>query len=845
MRKLFTTLKSIVVAALAVSMVGVTSCSYDDTDLKNRVHDLEQDVNDVKEDLATLEQRVADLEKKVSDEVAALKGLIKDQVVVTKVVEENGAVTVTLSDGNQFTVYPKANPTDTNTDTYISVKADEITGVYYWAIFNEKGFVEFLKVDGERVAVFQEQEDACEPVDLKFQVNEKGNIEFSVDGGKTWTDSGVAVGACDCEGTVVSTGACVFKNVVVRDHYVTFTLADGSEVVVFLAEFISFEAGREHFYVKPGEVKALPFVVNEQVEDISVMNQPMGWKASVELAEDQTEAEPSKAAYVLNIEGPSQYIVGAGVAEKTGYIQLHITTATGACKVVKVAVDLAEITLDVDDEGNVTIVNTWVDSYIYENWWGEQTLIEEFNNFLLYAIPYDYYEMVEGDLAQLYNSNWGEFECESYGGWINNIYSYINDYNEDPIYVNGEYESWTYKCTVEEIVNRMSYGNAPYEGESFVIVVVPTDPQNNGLGNIDNAIVAEFKQVYVMAEQVADHLELADAYLDFKFKGADMYYVTYIEQAMIDEYLSYGYSSAEEIMYSMLYLDYGFDYITWAGLPVALVEGNFVEYNYSLSELFGYDLGLSSATNYCLTVIPAVVGQTSVTYDDINIFSFVTAEPEYVYAETFKCNGSSANGYVQYSVAGNGLDLTLYLDPNYADSISGAISYGTYTGYYTQDYAYSNYFGLVGTYNGATATVNWTPMTVSAGVVKLEILVNGETVYVKYEGEIEGSGIEVANIVRAEVDMSMQDIRSQYYVWLYDDEGGCLYIYHYYSLTTYDYVVEGTYTDANGTETSVAVSKFSKPNPAADGKYYITVDATLPNGKLVHLSATQIPTTER
>ena len=93
--------------------------------------------------------------------------------------------------------------------------------------------------------------------------------------------------------------------------------------------------------------------------------------------------------------------------------------------------------------------------------------------------------------------------------------------------------------------------------------------------------------------------------------------------------------------------------------------------------------------------------------------------------------------------------------------------------------------------------------------------------------------------------MSMQDIRSQYHVWLYDDQGGCLYIYHYYSLTTYDYVVEGTYTDANGTETNVAISKFSKPNPAADGKYYITVDATLPNGKLVHLSATQIPTTER
>ena len=192
MRKLFTTLKSVVAAALVVSMVGVTSCSYDDTDLQNKVENLGEEVDKVKEDLATLTQRVADLEKKVADEVDALKGLIKDQVVVTSVVEENGGVTVTLSDGNEFTVYPKTVDTDTDTDTYISVKADETTGVYYWAIFNKDGFVKYLTVgvSDERVPVFQEQEDTCEPIDLKFQVNEAtGTIEFSVDGGKTWTDS--------------------------------------------------------------------------------------------------------------------------------------------------------------------------------------------------------------------------------------------------------------------------------------------------------------------------------------------------------------------------------------------------------------------------------------------------------------------------------------------------------------------------------------------------------------------------------------------------------------------------------------------------------------------------------
>lgn len=623
MRKLFTTLKSIVVAALAVSMVGVTSCSYDDTDLKNRVNDLEQDVDKVQEDLATLEQRVADLEKKVSDEVAALKGLIKDQVVVSNVVEENGAVTVTLSDGTEFTVYPKANPTDTNTDTYISVKADEITGVYYWAIFNEKGFVEFLKVDGERVAVFQEQEDTCEPVDLKFQVNDKGNIEFSIDGGKTWTDSGVAVGACDCEGTVVSTGACIFKNVVVRDHYVTFTLADGSEVVVFLAEFITFEAGRSHFYVKPAEVKALPFTVNEQVEDISVMNQPMGWKASVELAEDQEGVEPSKAAYVLNIEGPSKYLVGAGVAEKTGYIQLHITTVTGACKVVKVAVDLAEITLDVDAEGNVTIVNTLVDSYEQYQWWNDSTvLVQEFNNAQIFLLPLDYYQAVDGDLTQLLDQYGSalDYEMGCDYTFFNNLRNNID--NEAPQYEEGVYEKAVLEFNL--FTDLLTKWGGLSDDDSFVIVVAPCDPQNQGMPIYDEAIAEEFKQVFANAIEKGEEFRTHNnAYFNIKFKGADAYYISFVEKAMVDEYLMWGYSSVEEVFYGMLYLESGFNYIYSCGMPVAYTEETMVG-EYSFTDLFGEYVSLVDDCEYYMVVIPVEDGQTSISYEDLAISTFAT-----------------------------------------------------------------------------------------------------------------------------------------------------------------------------------------------------------------------------
>ena len=630
MRKLFTTLKSVVAAALVVSMVGVTSCSYDDTDVKNRLDDVEQGLDEVKGDLATLEARVADLEKKVADEVDALKGLIKKQVVVTSVVEENGGITVTLSDGNEFTVYPKTVDTDTDTDTYISVKADETTGVYYWAIFNKDGFVKYLTVgvSDERVPVFQEQEDTCEPIDLKFQVNETtGTIEFSVDGGQTWTDSGVEVGACDCEGTVVSTGACIFKNVVVRDHYVTFTLADGSEVVVFLAELIEFEAGRDHFYVKPGEVKALPFVVNEQVEDISVMNQPMGWKASVELDEDQSAVvEPAQNAYILNIEGPSQEFVNAGYAEKTGAIQLHITTATGACKVVKVGVDLAEITLTVDAEGNITIVNSWRDTYPYTDMWGNTTLIEEYNDAMFVGFLYSDYVTVNGDVEQYFNYDWNEWNIQNASSLFNNMYS--NKYQEEAPYIDGEVEVATYETTINEFLNSTRYlypGHNFASDDSFVFMVIPTDPENNGAPIFENAVIVEYKQIFAIAEEVVESRKTDDVFFNLKLKGADSYRLLWETKASVDDMMSWNpMVKSPADFFDMWYnvSQAGAQYIDQVGVGVAPI----VAENKSFAELVNGDPYFTPGTEYYLAIIPVEAGKAKYSADDIVISEFATAQ---------------------------------------------------------------------------------------------------------------------------------------------------------------------------------------------------------------------------
>lgn len=846
MRKLFTTLKSVVAAALVVSMVGVTSCSYDDTDLQNKVQNLDEEIGKVKEDLATLTQRVADLEKKVADEVDALKGLIKDQVVVTSVVEENGGITVTLSDGNEFTVYPKTVDTDTDTDTYISVKADETTGVYYWAIFNKDGFVKYLTVgvSEERVPVFQEQEDTCEPIDLKFQVNEAtGTIEFSVDGGQTWTDSGVEVGACDCEGTVVSTGACIFKNVVVRDHYVTFTLADGSEVVVFLAELIEFEAGRDHFYVKPGEAKTLPFVVNEQVEDISVMNQPMGWKASVELDEDQSAVvEPAQNAYILNIEGPSQEFVNAGYAEKAGAIQLHITTATGACKVVKVGVDLAEITLTVDAEGNVTVTTTMASlkqQYGPMGW----EYVMGYDSMHIGMIHLSDYQAVDGDLSMLFDEWLYPLDWNMPNATANFDSLYSNIMQSQPEYIEGEVEKLVFNTTIEQLLKEM-YGYPKLDPEeSFAIFVIPADAET-GTPIFDQAIVAEFKQIFATATEVVEKRELDNASFDFKLKGAEGYYVAVINKALVEESFSYGgYAAHEDVVAELLYFnyipDYGWDVISWNSYyaPVAYVEGNLVG-EYSIADIFGYNL-LESGTEYYITVV-AKDGENYPTVEDLVLVEFATATPPSLEFVKAVATQRDSNWYDLEFTDANGNVLTFGIG-------NGGVANWN-PGQWSTNYYFSSGYALDNQYlNGEwlyTIDLNVELDGEGYAVTFTTIYGNNINYIGSFNGEIVGFGVpKFFEPVRAEI-ANVGDGNSDYEAWLYDAEGNCLALEAYWDIPNAVSVVSGTYTTVNGDTYDASVTKFQEPISAGEGLYYFNVAAEW-SGMSVSLSAEKLATVVR
>lgn len=634
MRKFFTTLKSVVAASVIAAMTLAASCSYDDGAITERVDKVEKD-------LAALTERVAALEKRLGEEVEALTALINGKVVVTSVEKEGDATKVTLSDGSSFTVYPECTVVDTDTDTNTYVSVAEEDGVLYFAVYEKGEFKEWLTINGEKVPVYDgnNDDDVCDnpyqpeaPVAPQFKV-EGDSIMVSIDGGVTWVESGLSAAAA---------GAQIFTGVVVNDNNtVTFTLADGSTFDVVIAELIEFNSTRAQAYVKAGETKEISFTVNDAVADINVMNQPLGWKATVEAAvadeetgEGDENVEPEAGVlaaggteFVLKVTAPSSDFVATGYADKEGFVSVHFNTAAGACKVAKLQVNLAEITLDVDKAGNVTITNTLVDSYLHTDWYGTE-LITEFNNYYLAVMPLDYYTE---DLESIYNASWGEFKVPCAGGWISNIYMNLNDRNPVTYYQEGVTESWTVVATVEEIIDYLDWsGNLTYEGESFMVLVIPTDVEKQGTLILDQALAAPFKQLNVNVVENEAERKFNNAYFNVKLRGGLAYNLFPVAVSEIEEYVEMGYYTSVENYFEMAMQNY----VTYPQYSTFgfKVSSDVVEPNISLMDLLGYTLdykpyfAIEPNTEYVMAIFTEQEGKTEYTSEDLKYVYFATAD---------------------------------------------------------------------------------------------------------------------------------------------------------------------------------------------------------------------------
>lgn len=413
---------------------------------------------------------------------------------------------------------------------------------------------------------------------------ENGVLEISADG-ETWV-------------AVTADAACLVKEVRTNaDGTITIVFANGTEFTGTVAELIECEATRSQVYVIAGTTKAVRFTINDAVEDINVMNQPFGWSATVEEYVEVEEDDfgggimPLAAGgkeYVLNITGPAAKLVNEGLAAKEGVVSVHFNTAAGACKVMNVAVNLAEVTLNVDAAGNITITNTMATEQT--DHWGEK--FTDFADFHIGVMPKALYDEQGNNAIRNDEDGVVATTMRSTGLW--NVADLRN-------YEEGVYEKEVIELTVDQLGGAFDpVYNFEIGGEYVFFISLEEEMINYYVYPIlDNAIFASYKKSIVEASVVEGSATWNDATLNLSLAGYTMYKVGWMsvdEFNMLNE--SLGAASFEEFL------------PTWLGADGnyrngAIIDEDMIDVNRTISELAMYGgASVLPGTEYYLYVYP-------------------------------------------------------------------------------------------------------------------------------------------------------------------------------------------------------------------------------------------------
>ena len=725
MRKIFTTLKSVVSALVIAAMALSVSCSYDDTAINNRVDKVEKD-------LAALTERVANLESKLQTEVDALEDLINGKVVIVDVVVgEDGKTTIKLSDGKTITVVNECKyvacdhecvpcdhectPCDCDTLKYRVVE----------------GVLE-VSADGETWVPVNPQENPCDCDNLLYRVVE-GVLEVSADG-ETW----VAINGVAGDQVVVDV-------VLNEDGTATIELATGEKFTTIKAELIECEAARTGVYVLAGGSRDIAFSVNDAVVDINVMNQPFGWSASVEEAAEAPEAgdeggiAPMPLAaggknYVLTINGPAASLKEAA---KEGVVSVHFNTAAGACKVLSIDVNLAELTLEVDGSGNITLTNTLAESAGVDEMGNPMFDFVDFYIGIVDAADYATY----GDrvFAETFDDWTYEYTANVASTQRTTGFQNIVDLQW---YEDGVCEKESYTLTVDQLAGAF-WPKYTFELGKEYIIFATTETEMAGYVEqpiLTNAAKDSYRRVSVQAKIVEDSIAWNDATVELNLAGFDWFVVGWVPVADLQDVVDNG---AAENLDSALEAYINAYSVMSAG---AIIEG--INDTVQLSELAqlsmtGWAPMLNANTEYKFFVY-AFNAQTEMElymhqFNAANLYNFGTfrtaalelgnfdakAKFEVLALEEKNVEISATFGEDVKTVAYNWLE-TSYIDPEEAaEFILGDIyytEYVTFDEYTTSVYATKYYYYGV-------------PETLYLGV--LAINAAGEYVYIEFDPRAE------------------------------------------------------------------------------------------------------------
>ena len=739
MRKIFTSLKTIVAATLVAAMSLSVSCSYDDTGIKN-------EIENVKADLAALAERVAALENKLNSEVDALKALINEQVVVVDVVTDaEGNQTIKLSDGSEITVLAP-------------VGCDHVCDVLQYRVID-------------------------------------GVLEVSADG-QNW----IAV--------KVAPEQVVANIVLNEDGTATITLANGEEFTVVKAELIECEATRSQLFVAPGETKSIKFTINDAVSDVNVMNQPLGWSASIEVApavEDEDNVDPGMgilaaggADFLLNITGPSADFVKAGYAQKEGFVAVHFNSANGGCKVAKVAVNLAELGISVDASGNITVTNSVAKSAGFDEM-GEP--LYNFADFFIGIVDAaDYATYGDKVFVDTFDDWTYEYTANVASTQRTTGFQNIVDLQW---YEAGVCEKEVYTLTVDQLAGAF-WPKYEYEmGKEYIIFVTTESEMASYVEHpiLTNAAKANYKRVNVEAKLLEETITWNDATCEFNFAGYNYYVVGWTPVSDLQDIINNGMATDLDSALSAMISAYG---VMSAGAIVTDMNATV-----KLSELAAVSLTqwapmLNSDTEYVFFVYPFNAATEMELYMHTfipeNLFNYGTfrtkalvqgefdaaAEFELVALDEKNVTVNATFSEDVVTVAYN-WSLTSYVDPEEgAAFILGDLyntEYVTFDEYVTYLEASSyKYYGIPESYYLCVLAIN----------------AAGEYAYVEYNVRSEQGGDEPepepTEVTYDSADTAGDIYGSDYYVNLHGSDGSSV-VLNFYGISEYDtyFIPAGTY----------------------------------------------------
>lgn len=229
-------------AIVAVLFSG--SCSYDDSDLQNRVEQLEQDVAQLQQLVSQMNTNLQALQTTV--DVITSGDYIKT-VTPVKAGEDVIGYTFTFGKNDPITIY---NGEDGNTPA-ISVKLGD-DGKYYWTL------------NGEIMKDSQGNDVPATGVAPQLRIND-GIWQYSIDNGNNWKNV-----------DVTGYAGIIFKTVSVGENQVDIELADGTKFEIPLMSEFKLTFDQTYFYLEESGVLTVNYTIKGADDMTSVVAFPSG-----------------------------------------------------------------------------------------------------------------------------------------------------------------------------------------------------------------------------------------------------------------------------------------------------------------------------------------------------------------------------------------------------------------------------------------------------------------------------------------------------------------------------------------------------------------------------------------